>query len=124
MAIGTMQGRGHGPISPFQNAAGENQWGDYPILPLGINKRGVNFVRRDSQTKQPHRRLFSSWQGKKAQFPITNFLPTSPQDAQFSTANPGTAVKSLSVLTTVQLPKLRAIAAIWMSICWIVRPRR
>src|SRR6266511_1578375 len=37
--------------------------------------------------------------------------------AQFSTLNPGTADRSLSVVTTVQFPRVKAIAAIWMSIC-------
>jgi hypothetical protein len=31
--------------------------------------------------------------------------------AQFSTCNPGTALKSLSLLTTVQLPRANAIAS-------------
>ena len=36
--------------------------------------------------------------------------------AQSSTLNPGTALKSLSPDTTVQLPRAKAIAAIWISI--------
>jgi hypothetical protein len=36
---------------------------------------------------------------------------------QFSTANLGTAARSLSAETTVQLPSIRAMAAICISIC-------
>ena len=42
--------------------------------------------------------------------------------AQFSTLNPGTADKSPSLLTTVQLPRHNAMAAIWRSTCWMRRP--
>ena len=38
---------------------------------------------------------------------------------QFSILSPGTAERSLSVVTTVQLPKLRAIAAMRMSMVCI-----
>jgi len=44
--------------------------------------------------------------------------------AQFSTLRPGTKVKSLSSETTAHCPRVSAIAAIWRSTCWIVRPLR
>ena len=37
---------------------------------------------------------------------------------------PGTADRSLSLLTTVQLPRQSAMAAIWRSTCWMMRPLR
>jgi hypothetical protein len=43
---------------------------------------------------------------------------------QSSTLRPDTAFKSVSFDTTVQLPTLNAIAAIWMSIICILRPVR
>ena len=43
---------------------------------------------------------------------------------QFSTVNPGTTVRSLSVLTTVVLPRLKAMAAMSRSIFPIGRPVR
>src|SRR5262245_37325137 len=46
------------------------------------------------------------------------------QTDQSSTVKPGTADRSLSLVTTVQLPRLRAIAAMSWSMVCIGRPRR
>ena len=46
------------------------------------------------------------------------------QEAQFSTASPGTAERSVSIVTTVQLPKVSAMAAIIMSFWPMGRPVR
>ena len=43
---------------------------------------------------------------------------------QFSTFNPGTAARSVSMDTTVQLLRANAMAAIMMSICCMGRPMR
>ena len=45
-------------------------------------------------------------------------------DLQFSTCNPRTALKSLSLVTTVQLPRTNAIAASCMSTTDMTRPAR
>jgi hypothetical protein len=61
-----------------------------------------------------------AWQGD-ADF-VRREFSANAHGAQFSTVSPGTAVRSVSVLTTVQLPRLSAMAAIWMSICCIGLP--
>src|SRR5262249_52278986 len=45
-----------------------------------------------------------------------------PYEVQFSTVRPVTTARSLSALTTVQLLSVRAMAAICISICWMMRP--
>ncbi len=49
-------------------------------------------------------------------------IPIAYAVAQFSTCNPGTALKSPSLLTTVQLPNANAIAASCISTTDMTRP--
>ena len=46
------------------------------------------------------------------------------QMAQFSTVKPGTAARSVSAVTTEQLPNENVMAAIMMSTCCMGRPMR
>jgi hypothetical protein len=103
---------------PFGSETWQKQTARALDLEYTFRKQG-----RPRKLAQPFTRYENEPRPPRPLFSHTG-VPVAHGVAQFSTCNPGTALKSPSLVTTVQLPKANAIAASCISTICMTRPTR